>query len=175
MCMSSYLLGERLTSLTITMSPTHTFRCGRNHFWCSWRLSRYSLHQQDQNSLARCCTRLQRLRAYMSAGSNCPGGDSRTLDFIVRRWLGTVVLGNLNQQAGWQWEDDYCFHFTHQSTEGFIIKLHCLTKGMRAHSVLSGSGAATHRPFHFESNPITLSSQKGLPWCSLGPSHSKLR
>ena len=55
--------------------------------------AKYVLFAATGPKLARCCTRLQRLPVYMSAGSNCPGGDRRTLDFIVRRWLGDSGSG----------------------------------------------------------------------------------
>ena len=88
-----HALRERLRSFTTTTSPTLKFRWGLVHFWRSWRLSKYSLRQRVQNSSGRCCTRLQCLWAYISAGSNFPGGDSRTLDFIAGRWLGVSGSG----------------------------------------------------------------------------------
>ena len=78
-----------------------------------------------QNSSARCSTRIQRLRACTSAGSNFPANNSRTLDFIVSRWIAVLASLDLNWKmiGGEGAAVDYCFQFTHQRPQGLIVQL----------------------------------------------------
>ena len=101
------------SSFTRTISLMVRFLRDRDHFWRSCKLRRNSFRQRDQNSLAKCCTRLQRLRAYMSAGSKVPGGASSTLDFMVNRWLGVSGAG----------ESGSASYFTHQCPKGLVVEL----------------------------------------------------
>ena len=88
-----HLLRGVSSSLMITTSPTPRSLRGQHHFACVWRFSRYSFLHRDQNLLARCCTRRQRLLEYLSASwKPCLEGGRTIFDFIVKRWLG--VKGN---------------------------------------------------------------------------------
>ena len=89
---SSHWLRAALSSFTMTISPSGTSFRDLVHFWRCWRLDRYSFLHRDQNSSAKCCTRLQRALQYLSADENTPGGDNTILDFIVRMWLGVRGL-----------------------------------------------------------------------------------
>ena len=84
-----------LSSLMITMSSTPTSFRDTVHFWRCCELSRYSFRHRDQNSLAKCWTRLQRFLQNLSAHVNTPGGERTTFLFIVSRWLGVRRLSKL--------------------------------------------------------------------------------
>ena len=85
---SCHMLRGAFLSFTKTTSLMDRSLRGHDHFCDSCKLRRNSFCQCDQNLLAKCCTRLQRLRAYTSAGFKLPRTASSTLDFMVNRWLG---------------------------------------------------------------------------------------
>ena len=74
-------------STTRTMSSTHTFLWGCNHFCRSWRRVRYSLDHLCQKTLLRCWTWRQHRLAQRSLSAKSPGGREGWA-LSRRRWFG---------------------------------------------------------------------------------------
>jgi len=66
----------------------HVFCLGVSHFCLCCRLSKNYFFHLIQNSLAKCCTRLQHFLQYMSGDWNTLGGGRSTFVFIVSRLIG---------------------------------------------------------------------------------------
>ena len=69
-------------SLIITISSTCKFRLGRFHYLRSCSEWRNFFFHRDQNSFARCCTRLHCFLEYRSAVWKTPGGGKIALLFM---------------------------------------------------------------------------------------------
>ena len=151
----------------ITMSPTHRFLRGFTHFWCCWRLKRYSFFHLIQNSLAKCWTRLHRFLQYLSADWNTPGGGSTTFVFIMSRWLGVngfkdSVSFSDSTVRGWLLTICLPLRTTRFWVIHHSIASHYSEEEMQGHYALNGS--VVPRPFHvtgwgnvhIEFQPVTV-------------------
>lgn len=90
---SCHLFLGWLSSLMMTMSSIFIFLLVGIHFGRCCNVCRNSFFHLNQNSLARYCTRRQRLREYRSACWKTPGGGRSTLVFIVSSMLGVRGVG----------------------------------------------------------------------------------
>ena len=122
----------------ITTSSTCKSLLGRVHFRRSCKLSRNSFLQRDQNSFAKCWTRLQRFLQYTSAGWKTPGGARTTFDFIVSSWLGVKGLGESGSEI---W---------------VTVKGRLLTIASASHIRVLRDSSSNCRPLLFNSDERTL-------------------